>query len=125
MDTSSGPSLLPDQVSTKPGEVHFLFYEKTPIPTLILFKIIGARFWFVFASETFLEFTLKSLAAWSRMGVGNTPEWDLPAWRIDYNRHRPHTALGDQTPEEFESEWQLSGTAKEDFFNPRIGRKTG
>lgn len=37
-------------------------------------------------------------------------------WRIDYNRHRPHTALGNQTPEQFESEWLLSRTAQEGIF---------
>jgi len=25
----------------------------------------------------------------------------IDAWRADYNRHRPHSALGDRTPEEF------------------------
>ena len=50
----------------------------------------------------------------------------VEAWRIDYNRHRPHTALGNQTPEEFESEWQLSGTAQERiFFNLRVGPRMG
>jgi len=34
----------------------------------------------------------------------------IEAWRIDYNGHRTHTSLGDQTPEQFESEWPLSRT---------------
>ena len=25
----------------------------------------------------------------------------IAAWRLDYNRHRPHSALGNLTPEEF------------------------
>jgi putative transposase len=25
----------------------------------------------------------------------------IAAWRLDYNRHRPHSALGGLTPEEF------------------------
>jgi len=25
----------------------------------------------------------------------------ISAWRIDYNRHRPHSGLGGLTPEEF------------------------
>jgi len=37
----------------------------------------------------------------------------IEAWRIDYNEHRPHTSLGNKTPEQFESEWQLSRTPKE------------
>lgn len=40
----------------------------------------------------------------------------VEAWRLDYNAHRPHTSLGNQTPEQFESEWQLSWTAKEGIF---------
>jgi len=40
----------------------------------------------------------------------------IEAWRIDYNGHRPHTALGNQTPEQFELEWQVSGTAQEGIF---------
>jgi len=37
----------------------------------------------------------------------------IEAWRIDYNELRPHTSLGNKTPEQFESEWQLSRTPKE------------
>jgi putative transposase len=40
----------------------------------------------------------------------------IEAWRADNNDHRPHTSLGNQTPERFESEWQLSRTAKEGIF---------
>ena len=40
----------------------------------------------------------------------------IEAWRIDYNEHRPHTSLGNRTPEQFESEWQLSRTPKEGIF---------
>lgn len=40
----------------------------------------------------------------------------IEAWRIDYNEHRPHTSLGNQTPGQFESEWQLSRTPKEGIF---------
>jgi len=29
----------------------------------------------------------------------------LEAWRIDYNRHRPHSAIGDLTPDEFARQW--------------------
>ncbi len=25
----------------------------------------------------------------------------IAAWKLDYNRHRPHSALGNLTPEEF------------------------
>jgi putative transposase len=34
-------------------------------------------------------------------------------WRVDYNEHRPHTSLGNQTPREFAAQWELSRTAKE------------
>ena len=33
-----------------------------------------------------------------------------------YNEYRPHTSLGNQTPEQFESEWHLSRTPKEGIF---------
>ncbi len=26
-------------------------------------------------------------------------------WRIDYNRHRPHSSLGNLSPEEFLTDW--------------------
>jgi len=29
----------------------------------------------------------------------------LDRWREDYNRVRPHSALGDRTPEEFAADW--------------------
>ena len=37
----------------------------------------------------------------------------IEAWRKDYNEHRPDTSLGNQTPVQFETEWQLSRTPKE------------
>ena len=40
----------------------------------------------------------------------------IEAWRVDCNEHRPHTSLGNQTPEQFESEWQLSRTPKKGIF---------
>lgn len=36
----------------------------------------------------------------------------IEAWRKDYNEHRPHSSLGDETPQGFAREWQLSRTAK-------------
>ena len=30
------------------------------------------------------------------------------AWRVDYNQHRPHSALNDQTPSEFAENFDLS-----------------
>ena len=37
----------------------------------------------------------------------------IEAWRIDYNRHRPHSSLAYRTPEEFARQWSKSpeGTA--------------
>jgi putative transposase len=32
----------------------------------------------------------------------------LERWRLDYNQARPHSALGDRSPEEFVREWQES-----------------
>ena len=29
----------------------------------------------------------------------------IEEWRIDYNRHRPHSSLGDLSPEEFRMDW--------------------
>ena len=49
----------------------------------------------------------------------------IEAWRIDYNEHRPHTSLGNQTPVQFEAEWQLFRTTKEKFFNLPIGPRMG
>lgn len=49
----------------------------------------------------------------------------IEAWRTDYNEHRPHTSLGNQTPVQFEAEWQLSRTTKEKLFNFPIGPRMG
>ena len=35
----------------------------------------------------------------------------LSRWRLDYNQVRPHSALGDRSPEEFVREWQASSAA--------------
>ena len=32
----------------------------------------------------------------------------LEQWRLDYNRVRPHSALGDSAPEEFAQVWQTA-----------------
>jgi len=40
----------------------------------------------------------------------------IEAWRIDYNEHRPHSALGNQTPLEYAAQWDLSRTVKEGVF---------
>ncbi len=42
----------------------------------------------------------------------------VETWRIDCNEQRPRKALGNETSEEFEAEWQLSGNVKEDYFPP-------
>ncbi len=31
----------------------------------------------------------------------------IEAWRIDYNHNRPHSSLGDRTPEEFRTDWTM------------------
>jgi tetratricopeptide (TPR) repeat protein len=50
----------------------------------------------------------------------------IEAWRTNYNEHRPHASLGNQTPEQFGSEWQLSLTAKEGiYFKHPIGPRLG
>ena len=36
----------------------------------------------------------------------------IEAWRKDYNEHRPHSSLGDETPLGFAESWELSRTAK-------------
>jgi putative transposase len=36
----------------------------------------------------------------------------IEAWRKDYNEHRPHSSLKDETPQAFAEDWQLSRTAK-------------
>jgi transposase InsO family protein len=41
---------------------------------------------------------------------------EIEAWRTDYNEHRPHTSLGNQTTEQFEAEWSLPRTSKEGIF---------
>jgi putative transposase len=35
----------------------------------------------------------------------------LMRWQLDYNQVRPHSALGDRSPEEFVREWQASSAA--------------
>jgi putative transposase len=40
----------------------------------------------------------------------------IEAWRTDYNGHRPPTSLGNQTPEQFEADWNQSRTAKDGIF---------
>jgi putative transposase len=35
----------------------------------------------------------------------------LTLWRLDYNQVRPHSALGDRSPEEFVREWRASNAA--------------
>jgi transposase InsO family protein len=37
----------------------------------------------------------------------------LELWRQDYNRVRPHSALGDSAPEEFASAWQTARVSVE------------
>jgi len=36
----------------------------------------------------------------------------IEAWRKDYNEHRPHSSLRDETPLGFAENWELSRTAK-------------
>ena len=36
----------------------------------------------------------------------------IEVWRKDYNEHRPHSSLGDETPRGFAESWELSRTAK-------------
>ena len=36
----------------------------------------------------------------------------IEAWRKDYNEQRPHSALRQETPRAFATEWQLSRTAE-------------
>ena len=43
----------------------------------------------------------------------------VEAWRIDYNRERPHSSLGYRTPEEFR--WDFDGTAAERRQAPEHG----
>jgi len=36
----------------------------------------------------------------------------IEAWRLDYNRHRPHGSLGRLTPDEFAAQRQVTRTDK-------------
>lgn len=36
----------------------------------------------------------------------------LEAWRVDYNRYRPHGSLGDLTPDEFVKTWSENGASE-------------
>jgi len=49
----------------------------------------------------------------------------IEAWRIDYNENRPHTYLGNQTPEQYETEWQLSRTRRREILNFRLDQGWG
>lgn len=51
----------------------------------------------------------------------------LEAWRLDYNRIRSHSALGDRAPEEFAGDWEPSLYWRFSVgpLEARIGRKTG
>ena len=40
----------------------------------------------------------------------------IEAWRIDYNRHRPHSSLGNLTPNEFVAKCQESRTSGAAIF---------
>jgi len=43
----------------------------------------------------------------------------IEAWRVDYNRHRPHSSLGDLTPEEF-AQRALQGLEKTRTGEPSV-----
>ena len=45
----------------------------------------------------------------------------LEAWRIDCNKHRPHSALGHLTPREF-ARRRGTTTDTEVVFSPRLGQ---
>ena len=36
----------------------------------------------------------------------------IEAWRLDYNQHRPHSSLGQLTPNEFDAQRQITRTEK-------------
>jgi putative transposase len=36
----------------------------------------------------------------------------IAAWRVDYNRHRPHSSLGNVPPEEYLRQWHSEASAK-------------
>jgi putative transposase len=36
----------------------------------------------------------------------------IETWRKDYNEHRPHSSLKDETPQGFFEDWQLTRTVK-------------
>ena len=40
----------------------------------------------------------------------------IEAWRVDYNEHRPHSALNDQTPSEFAENFDLSRAVEKAGF---------
>ena len=42
----------------------------------------------------------------------------LECWRLDYNQARPHSALGDRSPEEFVREWKESSAASSRTAGP-------
>jgi putative transposase len=42
----------------------------------------------------------------------------LERWRLDYNQARPHSALGDRSPEEFVREWKESSAASSRTAGP-------
>ncbi len=49
----------------------------------------------------------------------------IEAWRIDYNRHRPHSALNNQTPSEFVENFDLSRAVEKAGFKPWKVSKNG
>jgi len=40
----------------------------------------------------------------------------IESWRVDYNEHRPHSALDDQTPSEFAENFDLSRAVEKAGF---------
>lgn len=48
--------------------------------------------------------------------------WAIEQWRLDYNQVRPHSSLGERTPEEFASDTIGSGDT-EDIFNSEVVRE--